>query len=520
MSRGRQKIEFEGLLQKNVLGTFSVIRGFADLRDLAEVSVAIPYGGSALGDGEGYQRALDEAHVEGLKRFLQKGRYRFLPEIILSLRSKGENDPVVSFRKRRTSKSDAAHVVRVNLKSLREGNLSPIRRIDGNHRLEAAMRLAAEQKRSATFKDFATAPFCLVVLDADRPEDDELAEAMLFNLLNSKALPIVSEHSLSVLMKDDGSPAERFQEDPVVYLTRWIRDRVKGWPRGFYEAMGNSPLTRLHATARVLLRPGGVTSGERAQVEVEGNALFDPLYELTVRLGDSHASFVHSPAFLPVAAEVYVRHTKVDKDVGTDTKQARLSRAERWLRDFAKWFERIGGADLQLPADPTFLWSVFKRDYNRKARSVFIAMSFEEDQTLRSVGQAIEEAIQRFNADHPNAPLAPVRVDKQRGASYEIPARVFQDIDQSRLVIADLTDERPNVYCEVGYAKSRGIPFILTFHKKPSSAGPPWDRRDAGGNRVHFDLAAFRHIYYDDPLHLRDQLKAELDSLFENAETT
>jgi hypothetical protein len=37
VSKGRQKIRFEGLLQENVLGTFSVIRGFADLRDLAAV---------------------------------------------------------------------------------------------------------------------------------------------------------------------------------------------------------------------------------------------------------------------------------------------------------------------------------------------------------------------------------------------------------------------------------------------------------------------------------------------------
>ena len=48
MIRGRRRIEFEGLLQKNVLGTFDVIRGFADLRDLAEVSVAMPYEGSGL----------------------------------------------------------------------------------------------------------------------------------------------------------------------------------------------------------------------------------------------------------------------------------------------------------------------------------------------------------------------------------------------------------------------------------------------------------------------------------------
>ena len=42
MSRGRQKISFEGLLQENVLGPFTVIRGIADLRDLTEVSVGMP----------------------------------------------------------------------------------------------------------------------------------------------------------------------------------------------------------------------------------------------------------------------------------------------------------------------------------------------------------------------------------------------------------------------------------------------------------------------------------------------
>ena len=82
------------------------------------------------------------------------------------------------------------------------------------------------------------------------------------------------------------------------------------------------------------------------------------------------------------------------------------------------------------------------------------------------------------------------------------------------------TDERPNVYCEVGYAKSRGIPFILTFHKKDPTIGPPWERQDIAGNRIHFDLAAFRYGSYDNPLHLRDQLKVELEALFEQGEAT
>ena len=54
MSRGRQKISFEGLLQENALGTFTVIRSFADLRDLAKVSVAMTYQEAMNGQGTGY----------------------------------------------------------------------------------------------------------------------------------------------------------------------------------------------------------------------------------------------------------------------------------------------------------------------------------------------------------------------------------------------------------------------------------------------------------------------------------
>jgi hypothetical protein len=378
--------------------------------------------------------------------------------------------------------------------------------------LEAAKRLFEEQKRSASFKDFSKAPFCFVVLDSDRPEDDELAEAMLFNLINRKALPIASEHSLSVLMRDDGATAERFVEDPQVYLTRWIRDKVKDWPQGFYTAMGDTPLSRLHSAAGVLLRPGGISKATQQDMETEAGHLFGPLYDLAVRLRDQHEKFVHSYAFLPIAAEVYARHSKVDPAKGANTEAERLRRAERWLRDFARWFDRVGGADMPLPADPSILWTVFKCDFEKRAGKVFIAMSFSDDQALKDVGTAIDEALDRFNADHPNTPLAPRRADKQKGASYEIPAWIFSEIDYSRLVIADLTDERPNVYCEVGYAKSRGIPFILTFHKRTPNDSPPWDRESSPGNKVHFDLMPYRYIAYESAFDLRDKLKQELDA--------
>src|SRR5688572_320051 len=101
MSRGRQYIEFEGLFSESVLGIFRIIRGFADLRDLAAVSV--PY---KMEDGEhgfrvvGHQRGESTKHAKEIKNYLEQSENRFLPEVILSVRApvklmvnRGEIDP-------------------------------------------------------------------------------------------------------------------------------------------------------------------------------------------------------------------------------------------------------------------------------------------------------------------------------------------------------------------------------------------------------------------------------------------
>ena len=74
----RRKIQFEGLLQQNVLGTFTVIRGFADLRDLAEVSVAMPYEGGGLVNGQGYQRMVSPKPCRRHQTFSTEGQVQVL----------------------------------------------------------------------------------------------------------------------------------------------------------------------------------------------------------------------------------------------------------------------------------------------------------------------------------------------------------------------------------------------------------------------------------------------------------
>lgn len=74
MSRGRQYIQFEGYFAQSVLGIFRIIRGFADLRDLAAVSVLYEMTGHETQPRRviGYQRAFNEKHAQDIKNTLSK----------------------------------------------------------------------------------------------------------------------------------------------------------------------------------------------------------------------------------------------------------------------------------------------------------------------------------------------------------------------------------------------------------------------------------------------------------------
>ena len=83
MPHGRQYIRFEGYFAENMLGIFRLILSFADLGDLAAVSVP-----SEMTEYDtqacrivGHQRELNEKHVLDIKNYLQQSDNRFLPEV-------------------------------------------------------------------------------------------------------------------------------------------------------------------------------------------------------------------------------------------------------------------------------------------------------------------------------------------------------------------------------------------------------------------------------------------------------
>ena len=93
------------------------------------------------------------------------------------------------------------------------------------------------------------------------------------------------------------------------------------------------------------------------------------------------------------------------------------------------------------------------------------------------------------------------RVDRHN-AGRLLHSEIISFIEESELLIADLTQERPNCYLEVGYAMGAGrfTNLILTAREDHNADSPNYV---PGGPKIHFDLVGYDILYWS-PSRLRD----------------
>ncbi len=99
----------------------------------------------------------------------------------------------------------------------------------------------------------------------------------------------------------------------------------------------------------------------------------------------------------------------------------------------------------------------------------------------------------------------PKRVDKHNRGGL-LKSEIIEFIEGSDIIVADLTNERPNCYLEIGYAmgvdKFRNL--FLTAREDHNQDSPNHVR---GGPKVHFDLIGYDVLFWN-PSHL-DQFRVE-----------
>ncbi len=103
--------------------------------------------------------------------------------------------------------------------------------------------------------------------------------------------------------------------------------------------------------------------------------------------------------------------------------------------------------------------------------------------------------------------LDPKRVDRhnQGGLLY---SEIISFLEESEIIVADLTNERPNCYLEVGYALGAGRFSNLILTAREDHNPDSVNHRPAGP-KVHFDLAGYDILFWHP--RRREDFRAELE---------
>jgi len=136
-----------------------------------------------------------------------------------------------------------------------------------------------------------------------------------------------------------------------------------------------------------------------------------------------------------------------------------------------------------------------------KQGTIFVAMPLPEDGSTNPHYDSIVNAIQVVNEEFETS-FTPERVDLRPG-TFVITHEIERLIEESAAVVVDLTDERPSVYFEAGFAKALRKP---TF----------WIARR--GTHLHFDVNHYACDFFDGP-DLAEKLKRRMVGEFQKRGT-
>jgi hypothetical protein len=500
MPKKPRYLKFEGLYEQDVLGTFRIIRGFANLKDLAEVSV--PYEmeeGEGAGQVSGQQRKIDSEHAERIRSYLESGEQRFLPEVILSIRQEPFNSESVldmdlskidlttigieGIEITRPFKSKNVHMLRVRVDRRRLDQIRArrlIRRVDGNHRLARADQLIDDPHLSTKY----LAPFCMILLSPPGEAADDYSESLIFHTINSTALPLESEHALRLILGQhpayDMKPEKEFAYSPDLHFTRLLRDGLSKLPEPVQARLGNRPLTSLRGAVRGLLEMDSDISKDLPALQKFSKVFLAALSDIVTRLEPTQPALCQAEFFIELAARVWKATPEGKHNERVNATVARLEQLAGWL-----------GKDgfVQLKEGQSLcrqILDIFNTVRTRIPKRVFLARWYP---TVKEGGDLVNAnlrlgqislALKQLKEEQ-NIHLELVDMGTQKGGTFPIHPKMYEAISSSDIILIDLTGVRPNVCVEAGYALRHHEKNRLIFIFEPTKKQ----------KKVPFDLNTF-----------------------------
>ena len=121
------------------------------------------------------------------------------------------------------------------------------------------------------------------------------------------------------------------------------------------------------------------------------------------------------------------------------------------------------------------------------SRHVFVIMSYSEDPKLSDAYESFQTICKEYEYEC-------IRVDNASMIDRIVP-EIFTNIKRAAFVIADLSEPRPNVYFELGFAQGLRKPVIVTAYK---------------GTPLPFDVADIPTIFWEGQKQLKERLRKRL----------
>lgn len=375
-----------------------------------------------------------------------------------------------------------------------------MKRIDGNHRISAFLALADKEPL-----DRKPVSFCIVLMPQGQAAQNERA---LFYNINSKALPLTSEEVYKGIIDDEsGFPNDVLTRDfgPEFVLCRQLRkllnfDYLPHLRRVFGQLPGAPELPDNRCS--LLIDSMRDWQSERRslgmEIELPGET---ELLTVVRRINDSYADsrLAQSTSAGLFSAFVYFALA----DARSTNAGSRYEQFETWvLRNHQYELQRINATDLI---------RIFEKVAQARGRQIFVSMQFSGN--TKPNFEAIVAAVSDLNTQHKlDIKLRPIRIDQfDTGYSYEINDEILRLIEESGLLIADLTGGNKNVYHEIGYLmglnRGKGLKhenFILLHN---GSIGQAKD--DVG-----FNLTAIKQLRVEDTNALREQVKRQVAAYY------
>ena len=468
------------------MGNFLCIRGFSSYKLLSKVSDC----------DTDVQRSLIPKHKEDIAAYLNKGEFRFFPEIILStsLQDNDNYDEVSRFFETMRSKGEwgRKQLGKFNISIFRHetkerNRLAQIsfyeyevklKRIDGNHRLSAANEVEG---------DF-TVPFCLVLTPTDL--DLKVFSTAIFHNINAKQIPLNLEENLKVILRNK----EIFPDDKLK------TDNSFGW--AYY-------------LARKILEDVdfGYFKNISFYIEAKKNTFFVELFKYLI----NNKTIEESEESIDIIKSQFVEIEKALSESGivaTTTNIAVIGALAIYklsdhfkYRAFLSWIKmnNIGTVE-NLHIDDVV--RIYNEIYEHIPKKAFLARWYpgETDPELSNANhrlRAIKEVVE--NDLH----LSLTDLGTRDTGTFDIREVMYRDIRECDIFIADLSGARHNVMIEVGYALKHMDTVRMVFYFQETE----------NCKTVPFDVS---HLSYDkitDSNDIRSKTKARIRRILEQAKT-